>query len=97
MRPIAVGEVLVRVAGKLAFDLICNEAMDLFGSVQLGCGAPGGAQVAASIVTFTSRSDGPLLTILRDLSNAFNEVARRIILEWLFNQQPLQRVFRLAH
>jgi hypothetical protein len=96
VRPIAVGEVLVRVAGKLAFDLVRNEVYALFESVQLGCGATGGAQTAATLIQLAARSDWPLLIILRDITNAFNEVSRVIIMERLYEQPQLWRIFRMS-
>jgi hypothetical protein len=48
LRPIAVGEVLVRLAASIVNRTVEDVARRHFGNIQQGCGAPGGAQAGAS-------------------------------------------------
>jgi hypothetical protein len=57
IRPIAVGEVIMRLAGLVATARIADSIAKIFGNVQLGCGAPGGSQ-AAAIAVQTALSAG---------------------------------------
>ena len=95
VRPIAVGEILVRLAGKIAFSLIRSAADDFFGTTQLGCGAPGGAQVAALLVQLAARARNAAVVTV-DLINAFNCISRRVIYDRVLAHAPFSAVWRMA-
>lgn len=96
IRPIAVGEILVRLAGRVAFSLIRSQADDFFGHVQLGCGAPGGAQLAALVLQLAAHARNSAVVAL-DIINAYNTMSRRTILERLFSHAEFASVFRMSH
>ena len=96
IRPIACGEVLVRVAGLIAFDAIRDEANTLFGPTQLGCGATGGSQVAAHLIQLAAHSPDTAVLLL-DAVNAFNTISRAAILSRLYRHTSLRPVWQLAH
>ena len=90
-RPIAVGEVLRRLAAKyLCFS--CKQiAGAYFGPVQLGVGIPGGVEAAihAARLVLTDNISAPGFGLLKiDLKNAFNEVDRSTFLAEVLVQFP---------
>jgi hypothetical protein len=102
VRPIAIGDVLVRLAGRLAIDNIRLAMGRYFGNVQLACGARGGSQVAMQVIQAVLYSeygagDMKAAGISFDFTNAFNEVSRRLILERLYRLPQFQSVWKLAH
>ncbi len=94
VRPIAMGEVLTRLAGELALYVLGPAIAPIFGNVQLGVRAPGGSQAAATAHLHGHRNGYPV--ILSDLRNAFNELSRRRGLEALAAQPGLVRLRPLA-
>ena len=83
IRPIAVGEVIRRLVAKCIAKEAAIEAVDLFGSKQLGVAVKGGAEsiVHATKITFErmkSVKSGGILQI--DFRNAFNSVKRSHLL-----------------
>ena len=79
IRPIAVGEVIRRLVAKCIAKETAIEAVELFGSKQLGVAVKGGAEsiVHATKITFErmkSVKSGGILQI--DFRNAFNSVKR---------------------
>ena len=83
MRPIAVGEDIRRLVAKCIAKEAAIEAVELFGSKQLGVAVKGGAEsiVQAAKITFErmkSVKSGGILQI--DLRNAFNSVKRSHLL-----------------
>jgi hypothetical protein len=96
VRPIAVGEILVRLSGKIAFSLIREAADEYFGHLQLGCGAVGGAQLAALTLRLAAtRPDHAVVSI--DVKNAYNTVSRRIIMQRLLGVREFRPTWRMAH
>ena len=83
IRPIAVGEVIRRLVAKCIAKEAAIEAVELFGSKQLGVAVKGGAEsiVHATKITFgrkkSVKSGGILQT---DFRNAFNSVKRSHLL-----------------
>ena len=83
IRPIAVGEVIRRLVAKCIAKEAAIEAVELFGSKQLGVAVKGGAEsiVHATKITFERmkrvKNGGILQT---DFSNAFNSVKRSHLL-----------------
>lgn len=95
IRPIAVGEVLTRLAGLVAVDRVTAAATTIFGDVQLGCGAPGGSQSASLLVHTALHAGLAVFTI--DIANAFNTRSRLAIIQRLFAHDTLSPLFRMAH
>jgi hypothetical protein len=95
IRPIAVGEVFMRLAGLVAITHIADVITKIFGNVQLGCGAPGGSQ-AAAITVQTALSAG-LAALTIDIANAFNTRSRLKIIQQLHSYTDLSPIYRIAH
>ena len=74
LRPIACGDILLRLASALVNELVKEQAVAYFGKLQQGCGAPGGAQAAGSHDLHALKG-GHLLVSL-DVASAFPKVAR---------------------
>ena len=89
-RPIAVGELFPRLAGKLAMNKVTSAAAALLAPHQLGVGVPCGAErIVHSLqhtLTDTHRRYA-LLTI--DIENAFNSCDRARVLRLLYEQPAL--------
>ena len=98
VRPIAVSETFVKLATIYLLDsLPANTVTDLLAPLQLGCGAPGGAEVAihiaqANIITHPSHA-----TLKLDLANGFNSMRRDWMLEQLFRHPALGHLWRIAN
>ena len=107
IRPLAVGEVLCRLAGRHNMAE-AQSAVDAFfaDNIQLACGAPGGAQTAARVLQTAAVGVSPhsLLDISEasclidlDARNAFNTQSRSIMLKRLFDEPSLSKLWRYSH
>ena len=84
VRPIAVGEVLRRLAGKCACALTKEKATDFFAHFQFGVACPGGTEkiihrLRQTVEDHWHDSDFAILKI--DMQNAFNLVSRDTVLK----------------
>jgi hypothetical protein len=95
VRPIAVGEVLMRLAGLIAISKVQQAVTAIFGNIQLGCGAPGGSQAASTVAHTALSAQLAVLTI--DITNAFNTRSRKVILKELYSHSTLSPIYRIAH
>ena len=83
VRPIAVGEILRRLAGKYLMSLVREDAQSYFWPVQVGVAVPGGAEKAIHTVRAWRRRhwNSPHKVALKlDFSNVFNTVSRAVVL-----------------
>ena len=92
MRPVAVGETLRRIVSKVAMQAACvKDAMHSFLPSQCGVGVEGACEtVAQGLQQFVRNHvsvDWALLQL--DLSNAFNSLDRRAILDEVRHRVPL--------
>ena len=83
LRPIAVGEVLRRLAGKCCANSVKDDMRDILEPWQVGVGTPGGCEAVVHAVrhwflSFAQSTDRVLARV--DLSNAFNSVDRQEVL-----------------
>jgi len=82
VRPIAVGEVLRRLAGRLCCLIVCPSLPDVFLPYgQVGIGIPGGLECAVHITRcfLSLHSDDDSLALLKvDMKNAINECSRDV-------------------
>ncbi len=91
VRPVAVGEVLRRVVGKVALRAApIRQAVDGLCPHQLGVGVAGACETIAQAVQSLARSFPTLgVNLLQvDLRNAFNSISRERILEEVAAQAP---------
>jgi hypothetical protein len=79
IRPIACGELIGRLAARLALHTVESRFSTLFGNLQLGVGTPGGAQAAATAHLHSWRAG--YVVVESDLVNAYGRMSRRICLE----------------
>ena len=73
LRPIAVGEVLRRLASKCAMSVIKEKAVSLLSPLQLGVGVPGGCETVVHVVqALLNEKNDDLAVVQVDYVNAFN-------------------------
>ena len=94
IRPIAMGELLTRLAGELALFVVTPTVRSIFGGLQVGVCAPGGSQAAAAANLHGLRNGHAL--IVSDLRNAFNEIGRVHVLRALEREAGLTRLRAMA-
>jgi hypothetical protein len=80
IRPIAVGEVFVRLAGLCAMAT-CPSAGPALAPLQLGVGVKGGSQIIGHALRSGITADPECVTVQLDFRNAFNSVHRGPMLE----------------
>ncbi|XP_055341049.1 uncharacterized protein LOC129590060 [Paramacrobiotus metropolitanus] len=98
VRPIAVGNVLRRLAAKIVAKRCGKKAMELFTPVQVGCGTRGGAEGAVHAVrSFISEGIVGLRVLFKiDFRNAFNTVRRDVMLQSVLEHFPEYYPFVLS-
>ena len=97
-RPIAIGDALLKVAGKILFMRHKEEINKFFGDLQFGCLSSGGCETVAHNVRADVEEGRCVLTV--DFSNAFNSPARKAIGEALHgvnNFQSFWPIFALEY
>jgi Reverse transcriptase (RNA-dependent DNA polymerase) len=87
LRPIAMGEVWLRLAGLCAMAA-CPGAGLALAPLQLGVGIAGGSQCLAHAVRAGIAADPGCVTVQVDMRNAFNCVLRSAVLDAVMHQQP---------
>lgn len=91
VRPIAVGELLRRLAGKCLMSLVRSEAGSFFWPAQVGVGVSGGAEKAVhALRAWTARHSAASSKALvkLDFTNAFNCVNREVALRAVATHFP---------
>jgi len=88
VRPIAVGDALLKVAARVLFATHRRQLLRHFGDLQFGCLREGGAE----IVAHTLRKDlsQGMNAVTLDMKNAFNSVARSSISSELYETPALR-------
>ena len=97
LRPIAVGEMLYRLAAIVAVKRVTSEAAGLLAPHQYGVGVPAGAErIVHSLQHELTDADKRLALLQLDMANAFNSCDRARLLRELYALPELQSVYRLA-
>ncbi|XP_055329609.1 uncharacterized protein LOC129582190 [Paramacrobiotus metropolitanus] len=98
VRPIAVGNVLRRLAAKIVTKRCGKKANELFTPTQVGCGTRGGAEAAVHAVRsfIHEEHDGLRVLFKIDYRNAFNTVRRDIMLQSVLEHFPEYYPFVLS-
>lgn len=91
VRPIAIGEVFYRLAGKILMRRVASKAQNLFKGTQFGVGIRNGAEIVANlcnayIQTQEENPDNGVIGI--DVSNAFNSINRKTVGEGICRTCP---------
>ena len=90
-RPIAVGAVFRRLAGKALCASYGDAARDYLWPVQIGVAQPLGTEVGLQVARqwcYRNRHDGTKVFVKLDFANAFNTVDRQYLLQEVRNQFP---------
>ena len=80
MRPIGVGEVLRRIAGKVEMKVLKEDVRNSAGGLQLCSGHEAGAEAAVHAMHDVFKSNETEAVLLVDADNAFNSINRKILL-----------------
>jgi len=101
VRPLAVPEILYKLAGLVCLESIAHIMPDLFPKIQLGCGVKNGVEIAVHRTQLALEAGGQDTVVLRlDFRNAFNERKRHVIARALFDApltSPIWRFFMMAY
>lgn len=109
IRPIAMGEVFVRLVTAFQLSQCSDIAANAFMSVQVGVQVPGGSEVAIHLInsaatllasTLDSKSKQPLVILKTDEKNAYNEIERANVARTFYDNQhaaPLHRLFHFLY
>ncbi len=87
VRPIAIGEVWLRLAGLCAMAS-CPGAGQALAPLQLGVGIRGGAQCIGHALKAGIAADPDRVTLQMDWTNAFNSLQRKPMLDAIAERQP---------
>ena len=97
MRPIAVGETLRRLAGKLLIARCQPEAAGRLSPEQVGVGVPRGAESLVHRVRMWLQQAAPEHMLIQlDFRNAFNSVKRKVLLQAIADSCPWFLPYALA-
>ena len=80
MRPIGIGEVTRRIAGKCISWVLCKDIQQAAGLLQAATGLQGGAEATIHSMKLISEQESTDGVILVDASNAFNSLNRKAAL-----------------
>ena len=81
VRPIGVGEVLRRIAGKVFMSVVKDDVQETVGSVQVCAGQAGGCEAAIHAMRTVYEDIETDAVLLIDAANAFNSINRTVMLE----------------
>ena len=81
LRPIGVGEVLRRIAGKVVMTVIKTDVEETVGSLQACGGQSGGCEAAIHAMRTIYEEESTDAILLIDAANAFNSVNRAAMLQ----------------
>ena len=93
LRPIGVGEVLRRIAGKVVMSVIKGDVQKSVGSLQVCAGQAGGCEAAIHAMhTIFEESENDAVLLI-DAANAFNSINRSTMLENIRRSCPIAYVY----
>jgi ribonuclease HI len=97
VRPLAVPEIIYKIAGLLLLEAIDSSIPLLFPKIQLGCGVKNGIEIAIHRTQLALELGGAgsdTIVLCLDFRNAFNERSRAVIAKALFNAPSTSRLWR---
>ena len=83
LRPIGVGEVLRRIAGKVVMNILKKDVMHAAGSLQVCAGQKAGAEAAIRAMYDIYKDEHSEAVLLVDAKNALNSIYRNVMLRTL--------------
>ena len=81
LRPIGIGEVLRRIAGKVFMTVVKGDVQDSVGSLQVCAGQAGGCEAAIHAMRTLYENEETDAVLLIDAANAFNSINRTAMLK----------------
>ena len=93
VRPIGVGEVIMRVIGKCIMKVLKEDIKEAAGSLQLCAGHRAGGEAAIHAMREIYEEDGTEAVILVDATNAFNSIDREAMLHNIKVKCPTLSVY----
>ena len=98
VRPIAIGELLYRVAAAHVARSISDIAALQLQPIQYAVGVPNGCErIIHAISHSLTNKDKPLACLSVDFANAFNTIDRGLLLSKLYACPDLEETFRIVH
>ena len=93
LRPIGIGEILRRIAGKVVITSIRNEIISSVGSLQVWAGHDAGCESLIHAMQTIYQDETTEAVILVDASNAFNSINRNVFLHNISTICPLVSIY----
>ena len=99
LRPIAMGETIVKLASSYMLSTSFPLISEFFykTGIQFGIGIQGGQQSAILALQAALELIPESILLKVDISNAFNSISRKHILEYCFNLPQFNPLWRLIH
>src|SRR5690606_16095704 len=101
VRPIAIGEVFVKLAAHYTMTLIQDKLPSLFPRIQFGVSRPGGSEAAAqltrAVLTESSTRHPTTIALATDFRNAFNSSNRARTWRAMLDRPDTEPVWRMFH
>ncbi len=94
VRPIAVGDLFVKLAAHFILDVVSEHFSNIFHPIQLGLGTPGGAETIIHACQLLLETDPDSVLFSVDIDNAFNSKSRALMAEALFDREELAALWR---
>lgn len=97
LRPIAVGDVFLRLASRVAFSKLPSGQRLFPNNIQMGCNIKGGPQAAIHAIqtALHAHKDNVLLT--SDFKNAFNKINRIAVIKALLSKEAVKDVHSIFY
>ena len=93
LRPIGVGEVLRRIAGKVVMSVVKGDIQESVGSLQVCAGQAGGCEAAIHAMRSIYEEDESYAVLLIDAANAFNSINRAVMLQNISKICPIVYIY----
>ena len=93
LRPIGVGEVLRRIAGKVVMEVVKGDIQETVGSVQVCAGQAGGCEAAIHGMRNVFEDEETDAILLIDAANAFNSINRDAMLKNISKICPIVFIY----
>lgn len=101
VRPIAMGEVMVKLAAHYAMSLIDERLGELFPRIQFGVKHAGGSECASHLIratlTHSATAHADTIALVTDFMNAFNSANRSRMWTTLLGDSRTEPIWRMFH
>jgi hypothetical protein len=97
IRPIWMGNAILKVASACALDRVSEHHSKIFPSIQMGIGVKGGSEVAVHTIQSALESTDDSVVLKLDITNAFNSRDRTAIAKALYARPETQPLWHLFH